>query len=279
MGEVMRAIPAQNGNNKLIDTPPSDSVLLHAVDRVPETRGMGVVIISRGTSRCVRKAKPGDSTIVFEYRRSPLIKPQLADTKPRNNTISPVREWLSAGLNCGVAALAWIGVVGAGAAEPVTGGADTFATVFLWAGAMSASGQCSASVTRVTALETGHASLVKKMDKSPLYGKIMIGLDVVGIVSVGGAIKDIVKTRDALKAAGIEWDRAMAANISRQQRRTITELLALKGGKRVAAQSISLVVKKRLLDAVAAGLTISTSASIGSTHDLIIWILTPSQEQ
>jgi hypothetical protein len=128
-------------------------------------------------------------------------------------------------------------------------------------------------------MESGKGEINEKMDKSPTYVWTMRGLDIVGILGVGGAFKDIMETRDALDASGVGWRRAMSGPISRPQRRVITKELGLLANKRVAAPLIGAVVKQRLLAAVAAAIGMGSSAAIGATHDLIIWVSTPSQGQ
>ena len=73
--------------------------------------------------------------------------------------------------------------------------------------------------------------------------------------------------------------RVLAANISRQQRLKVTELMSLKGSKRVAAQSISLVLKQRIIASVSAAVGMATSSTVGATHDLIVWIVTPKESK
>jgi hypothetical protein len=107
----------------------------------------------------------------------------------------------------------------------------------------------------------------------------MRGLDVVGLLGVGGAYKDIMETREALDASGVGWRRAIAGEISRPQRRVITKELGLLGNKRVAPGLIGSVVKQRLLAAIAGGVGMGASAATGATHDLIVWILSPGQGQ
>lgn len=253
--------------------PPSAATLIKAVDHVPETRGFGIVLIANGMTRTVRTAAAGGETIVFEYRRSPTGRHPAPVPHIRTATTSPATEWLSLGFNCGGAVLSWIGVVGTAAAAPVTGGQSLFGTAALWGGALATSATCSVSVFRVGAMETGYSSVDIAMDNSAGFVWTMRGLDVVGLLGVGGAIKDVMETRDALDAAGVDWRDAAAGQMSRQQRKLVTSQLGLLGGKRVAATLISQVVKQRLLAALAAAASITGSLSTGSTHDLIVWLV------
>lgn len=253
--------------------PPSAAALIKAVDQVPETRGFGIVLIANGITRTIRTGRSGDETIVFEYRQSPIGNRPAPVPHIRTSSTSPATEWLSLGFNCGGAVLSWIGVVGTAAAAPVTGGQSLWGTAALWGGALATTATCSVSVFRVGAMASGYSSVDAAMDNSAGFVWTMRGLDVVGLLGVGGAIKDVMETRDALDTAGMDWRRAAAGQISRQQRKLITSQLGLVGGKRVAATLISQVVKQRLLAALAAAAAITGSISTGSTHDLIVWLV------
>lgn len=256
-----------------LSVPPRAAALVKAVDQVPETQGFGIVLIANGITRVVRPPRSGNERIVFEYRRGPMGSQLAPAPHIRTTSTSPATEWLSLGFNCGGAVLSWIGVVGSSAAAPVTGGQSLWGTAALWGGALATSATCSVSVFRVSAMMSGHAAVNEALDSSGGFVWTMRGLDVVGLLGVGGAIKDVVETRDALEAAGMDWRRAASGPISRQQRKLITAELGLQGGKRVAARLISQVVKQRLLAALAAGASITGSLATGSSHDLIVWLV------
>lgn len=84
--------------------PPLGSVLVKAVDSVPEIRGMGIVLIANSTTRTLRATPAGGDTVIFEFRPSPVVTTVAA--KRRTSTMSPAQERLSFGFNCGGAALA-----------------------------------------------------------------------------------------------------------------------------------------------------------------------------
>jgi hypothetical protein len=216
---------------------------------------------------------------VFEYRPSLIVQHCLPVARYRTGQTSPAQEWLAFGFNCGGAVLSWVGVVGTAATAPVTGGQSLLGTALLWGGALAASGACSVSVFRAGAMITGHAAVNQSLDGNGPYLWTMRGFDLVGLLGVGGAIKDIMATRDALEVSGLGWRRAMADEISRPQRRVITQSLDLVGSKRVGAKLIGAIVKQRLLAAIAAGVGVGSSAAAGSMHDLVVWVVIPQQDQ
>lgn len=256
--------------------PPSDINLLRGVDQVLETRGAGVVLLN-GLTRTLRITRPGKSTVVLEVRPSPVARTRKAAPLPRTKDSSPAQEWLGFGLNCSGATLAWVGVVGTAATAPVTGGQSLWGTAALWGGALAASGACGVSIFRVGSMIAGYESINQRLDRSGFYIWTMRGLDVVGLLGVHGAIKDIMETRDVLESSGLGWRRAMVGEVSRPQRREVTSGLGLTGAKRVKAPVIGTIVKQRLLAGIAAGVGLVESAGTGAVHDLVVWIVSPHQ--
>lgn len=254
--------------------PPSDSALLQAVNSVPELGGAGVVLLANGTTYRLKATPPGDMTVVFELRPSPIA---ATPAHPRTPATNPVHEWLSLGFNCGGAVLAWVGVVGTAATAPVTGGQSLWVTGALWGGALATSGACAVSAFRVGAMVTGHDSIDEALDRNKYYRWTMWSFDAVGLLGAGGAIRDVAETQDALDAVGVDWRYAMAGKISRPMRRRLTEELGLVGAKRVAGPMIGAVVKYRLLAGIAAAVGLTGSAATGVIHDLIVWIVYPPQ--
>lgn len=88
-------------------------------------------------------------------------------------------------------------------------------------------------------------------------------------------ITDIIKTRDALEAAGVGWKKAMSGNLTYRQRRAITDRMDLIGTtKSAGGPMIGAVVKQRLL---AAAVGLAVSASSGAIHDLVVWVVYPHE--
>ena len=240
--------------------------LFSVIDGMPETRGMGLVVTCAGTARRLRNAASRQGPVVLELRTK-------SDRAPaRNASSSAPREWLGFGLNCGGAALAWVGVAGATTLVPVTGGASGVGAALLWGGALAASGQCVASTYRMTNIYAGHEATNEALDRNDVYINTMRGLDIVGLVGAGAAIKELRAANAILREAGATWSEALGP-LSRPQRLRLTEALELQGARRVAAVSINAVVKQRLLDGFAAAVGIGGSTGTGVVNEVVVWVV------
>lgn len=242
--------------------------LVAAVDSVPATRGMGVMLIDHGRLSVVRACAP-DATFVVVQLRSPSPK-----VVPGPERIPSGKEWLNLGLNLGGAALSWIGIAGSVAAAPETGGVSLGATVLLYGGATASSLQVVNSVGRLYAVYSGHSRWVTNLDHNAVYTRTSTALDVIGLVGAGGAVKETVATTRALGRAGSSFSEGLGA-LNRQQRLRLTAALELQGARRVAASRINLVLRLKLLDAFGAAYGTGTSAYGGAVHDLVVFIVDP----
>lgn len=242
----------------------SDTALIRAVDQIPETKGLGIVLVGNGVARTIRPTPIGGETVIFEYRPSALAPRSDHAPMPvrRTGASDPWTEWSNFGLNCGGAVLSWIGVIGAAAAAaaPATGGATVAVSAVVWAGALASSTSCSVSAYRIHDMVYNHSNNNRRLDKSNLYIYAMAGLDFVSIYGDKGAFKEIVETRNILKRTGVSAQSVWDSKLYRPQRKTLTQAFNLAGNKRVPAVLISRVVKVRLLNAIieAAGLTASS---------------------
>lgn len=269
--------------------------LIGVVDRVPATRGIGVTFIDFGRLHRLRKADAGEATVVFERRPRPIKVPPLLARAPtarhlptlarspgkvRTAQTSPATEWINLGLNCGGAALAWIGVVGMGALAPVTGGVSGFGAVILYGGAAAATGQCVVSVARTVNLQRGRTDINQRWDNSKAYVRTMQAADGVSLIGAGGALRQVLKTNAVLRGAGYSVPRAGRGEaISRPMRRRLTTMLELQGAARVSGVEINRVVRQHLLDGAAGvlGLFASSYSGLvgdawGGGWDLVVWI-------
>jgi hypothetical protein len=156
--------------------------ILSAVDSIPATKGMGVYVTLQNQARTIRAPGNAVSTVVIELR--PPVGAN-SSVVPRNQGSSPVVEWLNLGINCGGAAVSWVGVAGTTVAAPETGGLAGIGAVVLYAGALAASAQCSISFVRVSDLYDGHQALNAAMDSSIAFTWTMYSLDAIGLASVG----------------------------------------------------------------------------------------------
>ncbi|RYF05504.1 MAG: hypothetical protein EOO77_28305, partial [Oxalobacteraceae bacterium] len=78
----MASAPPTAGAVSLRQAAPSNRAalsrqLLQVIDRVPETRGMGAVLIDFGRMQRLRKPPPGSATVVFERRMKPVVVPPM----------------------------------------------------------------------------------------------------------------------------------------------------------------------------------------------------------
>ncbi|CAP41756.1 hypothetical protein [Bordetella petrii] len=168
--------------------------------------------------------------------------------------------------------LAWIGVVGTGALAPVTGGASAIGTVVMWGGAIASTGQCAASVYRTANDYRDRQDINNSLNKSQVYQWTMRSADIIGLVGVGGSLKELKTTHAVLMEANVDWKVESAGRFSRPMRRQLTTLLELQGGKRVAGAVIGQLLKKRLLDGAAGALGMVSSAASGMVHEIVVWI-------
>ncbi|HTH97988.1 MAG TPA: hypothetical protein VL574_11265 [Stellaceae bacterium] len=255
----------------------SDTALIRAVDQIPETTGLGIVLIANGVARTIRPTPQGGETAIFEYR--PSVLAPRSDHAPmlvrRTGASDPWTEWSNFGLNCGGAALSWIGVIGAAAAAPATGGVSVAVSAAVWAGALASSASCGVSAYRIHDMVYNHSKNNKEMDQSNSYIYSMAGLDFVSIYGAKGAFKEIVETRNVLKRAGVSTQSVWEGKLYRPQRKALTQKFNLVGNKRVPAVLISRVVKVRLLNAIIEAVGLTASSYSGTINDLVVWIAAP----
>ena len=267
--------------------------LLRVIDRVPETRGLGVVLIDFGRMQRLRVPPPDTATVVFERRMRPVAVPPMlarpgtaavrraqAPQRPRTANTSPATEWINLGLNCGGAALAWIGVAGLSSLAPATGGLSGWGAAMLYGGAVASTGQCVVSVARVANVQRGRTDVNGSWDSNRWYVRTMLAADVVGLVGAGGALKELKVTNGVQRQAGFSFTRSThGGTSSRPTRRALTTALELQGGQRVPGVVINRVVRQRLLDGVGGVIGLFASSYSGalgeagaSFWDLVVWI-------
>lgn len=262
--------------------------LVRAVDGVPQTHGLGVVLIDFGRLSHLRRPSPGDASVVFERRVRPVRTPPLLAksvvtprrAQPRNARTSPATEWINLGFNCGGAVLALVGIAGLGALAPVTGGLSLPGAALLYAGAAASGGQCVVSVVRIANLHRGRADINDGWDAWPLYVNTMRVADGVSLIGAGGALKELRTTNAVLQEAGFSLKRGVRSEaISRPMRKRLTTMMELKGSNRVAGAEINRVVRQRLLDGVGGAVGLFASGFSGLLNDggsgfwdIVVWI-------
>jgi hypothetical protein len=269
------SVPNQpsRGNFTLAQGIVDTSALCDVVDAIKETHGMGVVVINDDDLTRVRYPSHQSSDVVFELHSRPSTEIAKRSTPDRNSYSSAASEWVALGFNCGGMVLSFVGVAGTVAIAPETGGTSLAATAILWGGAMASTAQCWASTYRVTNVVLDNDAANRELDRKQWYVWGMRGADMVGLIGAGGAVRDIVATRGALKTAGASWGSALAGDLSRPQRQVLASMMELEGARRVQAARIGAVAKQRLVDLAVGALGMTGSAATGVVHEVAIWVV------
>jgi hypothetical protein len=142
------------------------------------------------------------------------------------------REAVGAGLSCGFAVVAAVGVAGSVAAEVPTAGTSTFLLVASWAGLVTAGIQCVNGVVRVGAIIANpDGNSLQRADENSVYKYSMLLVDAIGVASgiagLGAAGKNLwaVMARQRSFAARNLTEEALK-NMNRAERaRVIREVL------------------------------------------------------
>lgn len=194
-----------------------------------------------------------------------------ASVGKRDGGTSVANEWKGLGFNCGGAALAWVGVVGAGAATPVTGGLTFGAALLLYTGAVASSAQCVVSIARVRNAHTGKQKTNEWLDDQGWYRWTMRGADVVGLAGAGAALKELKAADGAFRASGAGWSSTVQRTATAAQRRAAAGALGLEVGT-TGSRVLSQLARGKLLDGAAATLGIYSSADGGVIREVIVWV-------
>lgn len=149
-------------------TPQMIQRILQVLDHDPETRGAPIGCYSGTACREVRRGdrwlrNSGRLTIILEEAPISGVQFGLPAARPQVSVVTRVpaataarnsgsfgTELLGAGLNCTLAVFAGATVVGATAAEPMTGGASTPVLFMAYAGLWSAGTSCLQNIRRAT---------------------------------------------------------------------------------------------------------------------------------
>ncbi len=255
------------------------STLVNVVDGMPETAGLGVVLIQHGSATRVRDQGTSGATVIFEVREQSNASTPLPAPAPvaRTSGTSPAMEWVSLGFNCGGAVLAWVGVAGLGSLAPVTGGLTGIPAAIVYGGALATSGQCLVSTYRVANVERGRTDLNKDLDANSAYIFTMTVADGVGLLGGGGALIEIKRTNAILEETHVGWGMGLG-KLSRPVRRRLTAALELQGGKRAPGVTINRLLRQRLLDATAGVIGMVGSGTTGLLHSVVVWITSEASE-
>ncbi len=267
--------PAASRTAQLIGNRPVSSGvyqrrLVAAVDSIPQTKGLGVLLVDHGRKQTLRRSG----------HQKPFVVIQLRDVPSKQSAMTPIKvslqaEWLSLGLNLTGATVAWIGVVGSVAAAPETLGGSLIVTGLMWGGAVSSSIQVINSAGRIIAVYAGKARTVDWLDNQSWYSIANTSLDIIGLAGAATTAVQTVKMVRKMRTANVTIREGLG-QLSRPQRRRMTEALELAGNKRATAAAINLTLKFKLLDAMGAAYGTGVSTYNGVLHQLVVWIVYPT---
>ena len=89
-----------------------------------------------------------------------------------------------AGLNCTLAVISAVGVLGSAAAEVPSAGTSTFVMVIAWTGVVASGVQCVNAITRsYQALMNPESESLSRWDDSSIYSSSMLVVDALGVAS------------------------------------------------------------------------------------------------
>jgi hypothetical protein len=244
--------------------------LVAAVDSLPQTKGMGVLLVDHGRKQILRPSGHEKPFVVIQLRDVPNKQPAKTPIK-----VSLKDEWISLGLNLTGATVAWIGVAGSVAAAPETVGGSLIVTGLMWAGAVSSTVQVLNSAGRIIAVYAGKARTVDWLDNQSWYSIANTSLDIIGLAGAATTAVQTVKMVRKMRTANVTVREGLG-QLSRPQRRRLTEALELAGNKRATAAAINLTLKFKLLDALGAAYGTGVSTYNGALHQLVVWIVYPT---
>ncbi len=244
--------------------------LVAAVDSLPQTKGMGVLLVDHGRKQILRSSGHDKPFVVIQLRDVPNKQPAKTPIKVSLND-----EWISLGLNLTGATVAWIGVAGSVAAAPETVGGSLIVTGLMWGGAVSSTVQVLNSAGRIIAVYAGKARTVDWLDDQSWYSIANTSLDIIGLAGAATTAVQTVKMVRKMRTANVTVREGLG-QLSRPQRRRLTESLELAGNKRATAAAINLTLKFKLLDALGAAYGTGVSTYNGALHQLVVWIVYPT---
>ena len=193
-----------------IRAPPDPSAMLTTdqlqdmvtrIHRVAETHGVPIGHYAGDQCRLVDPGLPmsnasGNIGAIIEEvvgppfpengRRAPQ---EIVREVPRyaRNQSHVTREAIGAGLNCGLMAISFVGVVASGAAAAPSGGSSLLAGAIAWTGLVTGSIQCGDSLSRLwVATQRPDSDSLDRADQNPIYSGYRRGVAGLG-AAAGGA--------------------------------------------------------------------------------------------
>lgn len=247
--------------------PPVARSVVRAIDSIRETQGLGIAFIDDGQLCRLRPQGASEATVVIQVRRG-----RDGGPPPKEASTSPQSEWLGAGLNCGGAALAWIGTISAIGAIPVTGGLSGGAAVMLYGGAALSTAQCGVSVFRLRNLYSGHTNINEKLDASRTYRFSMLAADMISLQAGFKAASGAAAVSKEFSRYGEHLLSATHKTFNSAARKGLTANLGLQGAKRLPSTQINAHARRQLIELIGAAIGLVSSSESGVIHEIGIWV-------
>ena len=151
----------------------------------------------------------GKCVVIVEIIENPnLILPfenQSIEIPPSHASEGKLKaELAQAGMSCGFLLLSGLGIAGAAATAPVTGGASILLGVAAWGGFATQSFQCGTGLYRSWMTATGKLQELESIEKDPVYSSILEWVDRAdigfGLLSIGANARNVIRVRQMLKS-------------------------------------------------------------------------------
>lgn len=150
---------------------------------------------------------PSASKAVVETLKAPALANEITSTV----------------FSCGAVLVTIVLAIGSSAAIPLTAGGSGVITAMIVTGGLATAAQCAIGTGRLIAMDSGYNDDVAWLDSQEWYNATCTLLDVVSLAAAGAGLKSTVETYKLMKAASsskaIEW----LKNLSRAERKRITE--------------------------------------------------------
>lgn len=123
---------------------------------------------------------------------SPTTVPDVPEFA--SNQSRATSELVGAGLSCGFAVIAGIGVIGGAAAEIPTAGASTVLVVVAWVGFATSAVQCVNGIVRsVEAERNPETNSLQQWDNNQIYSTALLIVDIVGVATAVASLPAATK--------------------------------------------------------------------------------------
>lgn len=204
--------------------------LINYLDCQRDFYGVGIIYNDGNNSYLVRPSRrisaPGQNQVTHVIV-SRLIQPSrvTASNSVKNAVKAPALgiEIASTILSCGASVLTLAVAIIAGGAAPITGGASAPLAILAGAGTVATAIQCANGLWRLYDIETNDAKTVCWVDSQDWYTSTSTALDLISLMSAGGALKEAVNTYRVMKSASSMKVFSWLKSYSRAERTRLTE--------------------------------------------------------